>query len=65
MSDFEGKHVLITGGTRGIGKATAVRLGSEGARLSLNYLSRKSDADQAASEVQAVGATAITIGNGR
>ena len=34
-NDFEGRHVLITGGTRGIGLALAIRLAGEGARLSL------------------------------
>ena len=60
-TDFEGRHVLITGGTRGIGLALAVRLAGEGARLSLNYFSRQVDADRALSEVQAAGGQAITI----
>ena len=60
-NDFEGRHVLITGGTRGIGLALAIRLASEGARLSLNYLSREADAEQAISEVQAAGGQAVAI----
>ena len=60
-NDFEGRHVLITGGTRGIGLALAIRLAGEGARLSLNYLSREADAEQAISEVQAAGGQAVAI----
>ena len=60
-NDFEGRHVLITGGTRGIGLALAIRLAGEGARLSLNYLSREADAEQAISEVQAAGGQGVAI----
>jgi NAD(P)-dependent dehydrogenase (short-subunit alcohol dehydrogenase family) len=35
VSRFEGKHVIVTGAGRGIGKAIALRLAAEGARLSL------------------------------
>ena len=35
MERFEGRHVVVTGAGRGIGKAIALRLASEGARLSL------------------------------
>lgn len=35
MRRFEGKHVLVTGASRGIGRAIALRLGAEGARLTL------------------------------
>ena len=60
-SDFQGKVVLVTGGTRGIGKALALQLAEEGALLALNYMSRSSDAEQTVAEVEAHGARAIAI----
>ena len=58
-SDFEGKVVLVTGGTRGIGKALALQLAEEGALLALNYMSRSNDAEQTVAEVEERGARAI------
>ena len=58
---FEGKHVLITGGTRGIGKALGIRLASEGASVSLNYLSRDEDAVATVEEIQAGGGKAVAV----
>jgi len=60
-SDFEGKVVLVTGGTRGIGKALALQLAEEGALLALNYMSRTDDAEQAVQEVEQSGGRAIAI----
>jgi NAD(P)-dependent dehydrogenase (short-subunit alcohol dehydrogenase family) len=48
MQRFEGRHVLVTGAGRGIGRAIALRLAQEGARLSL--LARRVDALQATAE---------------
>ncbi len=42
--DFTGKNVLITGGTRGIGRATAQAFAASGARVCLNY---RQDSDSA------------------
>jgi 3-oxoacyl-[acyl-carrier protein] reductase len=60
-SDFEGRVVLITGGTRGIGKALALQLADEGASLALNYISRSEDAEQAVAEIEARGVRAVAI----
>lgn len=35
---FAGKNALITGGTRGIGRAAALRLASEGANVAVSYI---------------------------
>jgi len=59
--EFAGKHVLITGGTRGIGKALALRLAAEGAAVSLNYLSRDDDAEATVTEIQEAGGKAAAV----
>ena len=58
---FNGKHALITGGTRGIGKALGLRLASEGAAVSLNYLSRAEDAANAVKEIEEAGGQAVAV----
>jgi enoyl-[acyl-carrier protein] reductase III len=51
MLDFEGKVALITGGTRGLGRALAIRLAARGAILALNY---RRDEHSAASTLESV-----------
>jgi NAD(P)-dependent dehydrogenase (short-subunit alcohol dehydrogenase family) len=58
---FQGKVALITGGTRGIGKALALTLARGGATLVLNYKQNEQAAAQAVREVEALGGRARTI----
>ena len=44
---FRGKHVVVTGASRGIGRAIALRLGAEGARLTLMARDRERCAETA------------------
>jgi len=44
MPDLLGKNVLVTGGTSGIGQATAVRFAEHGANVAINYLTRPDEA---------------------
>ena len=56
------RAVLVTGGTRGIGKAIALRLVSLGAkRVALGFLRNDAAAEQAAEEVRAAGAEPLLV----
>ena len=60
--NLEGRSVLVTGGTRGIGKAIALRLVADGAaRVALGYLRNDSAAEAAAAEVDAAGAEPVLV----
>lgn len=48
MAKLEGKNVLITGASTGIGQAVAIRFGQEGANVAINYIGQ----DEAAKETE-------------
>jgi 3-oxoacyl-[acyl-carrier protein] reductase len=48
---LENRVALVTGGSRGIGKAISLHLAKAGARLAINYLSDEANAREAAAEV--------------
>src|SRR5260221_13294134 len=55
------KVAVITGAARGIGSAIATRFAAEGARVVINYASRKEDAERTMAAIQAKGGEAITF----
>jgi enoyl-[acyl-carrier protein] reductase III len=59
---LSGSSVLVTGGTRGIGKAIALRLAREGAaRAVLGYMRNDAAAEEAAAELRAAGAEPVLV----
>jgi 3-oxoacyl-[acyl-carrier protein] reductase len=55
MIDLSGKRAFVTGGGRGIGRATALLLAAAGARVALGYRSRASDAEVTAAAIRGLG----------
>jgi enoyl-[acyl-carrier protein] reductase III len=59
---FEGKSVLVTGGSRGIGKAISLRFAGQGARrIAVSYLRNDKAAEQTADEIRKLGAEAVLL----
>ncbi len=58
---FQGKTAIITGASRGVGRATALRLAESGANVVVNYLSREEDANEVVRECGNCGFGAIAV----
>ncbi|MDQ3522065.1 MAG: SDR family oxidoreductase [Gemmatimonadota bacterium] len=55
LPGIEGKRALVTGGSRGVGRATALLLARAGARVGISYHSRHGAAEAVTGEIQALG----------
>ncbi|HXE75886.1 MAG TPA: SDR family oxidoreductase [Candidatus Xenobia bacterium] len=53
--DLSNRFALVTGGSRGIGRAIAVELGRCGARVAINYLRNRRAAEETAAAIRAAG----------
>ena len=61
MIDLSGKTALVTGGSRGIGRAIVLRLATQGADVALSYKGSTAAAEAVVAEVEALGRRAVAI----
>jgi 3-oxoacyl-[acyl-carrier protein] reductase len=58
---FQDRVALVTGGSRGIGQATALQLAREGAAVAISYVSQKTPADETVRQIEAMGRKALAL----
>ena len=61
MMNFEGKTALVTGGSRGLGRAVCLELAKGGANVVLCYAGNEAAAQETVREIEALGAKALAI----
>ncbi|MDB9444746.1 3-oxoacyl-[acyl-carrier-protein] reductase [Anabaena sp. CS-542/02] len=61
METLQGKVAIVTGASRGIGRAIALELAKQGASIVVNYASSSGAADTVAAEINAAGGQAIAL----
>ncbi|MFF0743847.1 SDR family oxidoreductase [Streptomyces sp. NPDC004111] len=62
LKRLEGRTALVTGGSRGIGRGIAERLGRDGARVAVHYGSNEAAAKEVVETIGAAGGSAFAIG---
>jgi 3-oxoacyl-[acyl-carrier protein] reductase len=62
MIDLAGRSAVVTGGSRGIGRATALLLARAGADVGITYHTRRSEAETVAAEIRALGRRGFATG---
>ncbi|MEU8889641.1 SDR family oxidoreductase [Streptomyces sp. NPDC048442] len=62
LKRLEGRTALVTGGSRGIGRGIAERLGRDGARVAVHYGTNETAAKEVVGVIEAAGGSAFAIG---
>jgi 3-oxoacyl-(acyl-carrier-protein) reductase len=62
MAELTGKACLVTGGSRGIGRAVALELGRHGASVAVGYAHNREAAEQVVAEIEASGGQSFAFG---
>jgi 3-oxoacyl-[acyl-carrier protein] reductase len=58
---LSGKTALVTGGSRGIGRAIALRLAQDGAAIGINFARRQKEADSLVAKIRSAGGKAVAL----
>ena len=61
MIDLSGKTAVVTGGSRGIGRAIALRLATQGADVCFSYRGNVAAAEETAAAIRALGRRAVAV----
>ncbi len=61
MIDLAGKSAVVTGGSRGIGRAIALRLAEQGADVAFSYRGNEAAAKDTTAAIEALGRTALAV----
>jgi NAD(P)-dependent dehydrogenase (short-subunit alcohol dehydrogenase family) len=61
LDDLTGKVALVTGASRGIGRAIAVALAQAGADVAVNYQSRQKEAEETCAEIEKLGRRTVAV----
>lgn len=62
MDDLTGRVALVTGGSRGLGRAIALALGAAGANVAVNYRVNRAAADEVVAALTQTGRRAVAVG---